>query len=1731
MMASSYYSLQENIAAQINKSKVNFKKASKDRISLSYINTRLESLERHWLEFQSNHRKIILEVKSEELQKSSYIKDDLYDATEENFMDYKSLMREVIQKLKPDPTASKSTASEGNKGTELNVKLPKIEIPKFSGKYSEWASFRDMFTSLIHNNGSIDNVQKLHYLKSSVTGEAEQLLRHIPVTSDNYKVCWTQLESRYNNKKYLANCILKKLTSQKVLTTESSSAIKLLLDTTKECLSALKNLGVSIHSWDVIVVFLISQKLDPESRKLWEQKVTETDLELPTMAMFEQFLENRFRSIEFLDPKIQKSEKTNCAHVATTLVSCSYCSENHKTCNCKKFAKESIDTRRSFAQINHLCFNCLSTDHTVFQCNMSTRCRLCKKKHHTLLHPKNQKPTFDNVKVEQTVNKSVVATVTALAPDSTSSQVQCETTDLPKITSCHVNSPSQVLLATALVQAESNNKKTVVLRSLLDQGSQASFLTEAAVQLLGLKKNLETGLVSGLGGGRGSTIASKHTVLLTIQSRLDPSFTITVKAHVLNKLTCLLPSAALHNVQSLPALPLSALADPSFGTPNRIDLLLGAEVYSQILLEGLVKGQLGLIAQNTRLGWILSGTVPSAYVNRSEQCHSIVNMHLTHVDRQFENELLKKFWEMEAEPASQKQKHLTLEDQKCEEWFTQTTKRDNLGRYIVRLPFKTEDPLCKYGGSKTIARKRFLMLEKRLSNNEPKLKAEYSEVVNEYITMGHMEEVSNTEKPDAVYLPHHAVVRQDKTTSKVRVVFDGSCSGFNGVSINDDLMTGPTLQPELRHLVMRWRCYPISIVADIVKMFRQVKVADEDIDFQRIFWRDDPNADLKHLRLLRVTFGMSSAPYLAVRSLQQLARDDGKDMPLAQSRVLTDFYMDDLMTGCHSITEGIQIHEQMTTLLGRGGFPLQKWSSNSPELMKHIHRGERRSYVDLELKTDEVMKILGLTWNREADTFQCTVTLPPIDGPCTKRRVISDIARLYDPLGWLAPAITTAKVFIQRLWLSGIEWDDPLPSALLKDWLKFRNDLEKLQAIRIPRWIKSSKDDTCLELQGFSDASNVAYAAVVYARVTDRDGNVHVSLVTSKTRVAPIKQVSIPRLELCGAVLLAKLLSEVAEILSVPKHHLHAWTDSTIVLAWLSSHPGRWKTFIANRVSEILTILDRSQWSHVVSKDNPADCASRGITPSECVENVLWNRGPELLYLKEIVYSNGNLKDINLEEKRIIKCHVLTSDAEDGDTFLERFSTLRRLVRVLAWCRRFYLPSAPTSQTWLTANELQAVLLACIKRTQFRYLTNDLKNKKGKFSSLNPFKDNDDVWRVGGRLQQADLSESQKHPILIPRQSHLAKLIIGDAHEKTLHGGPLLMINYIQGKYWIVNLRNLVKSYVHKCVTCVRYAAKTVHPIMGQLPSARVTPGRPFYQSGVDYAGPIAVRTTKGRGHRSTKGYICLFVCMATRAIHLEVVSDLTSATFLAAFKRFVSRRGHCGELWSDNGTTFVGADRELKTLLIAENSTVAVEIADWLATNGTIWHRIPPYSPNFGGLWEAGVRSTKNHLKKVIGDATLTFEELTTVLAQIEACLNSRPISRMSDGCDDPIPLTPGHFLVGEPLVLIPEANYQNSNVSSLRRWQLTQRKVQEFWKRWSKEYLTQFLQRHKWRQGTREFEIGDVVLVKEENLPPSKWLYGMITEKHSGPDKITRVVSLRSRGTVFKRPVSKLCLLPVSK
>lgn len=656
------------------------------------------------------------------------------------------------------------------------------------------------------------------------------------------------------------------------------------------------------------------------------------------------------------------------------------------------------------------------------------------------------------------------------------------------------------------------------------------------------------------------------------------------------------------------------------------------------------------------------------------------------------------------------------------------------------------------------------------------------------------------------------------------------------------------------------------------------------------------------------------------------------------------------------------------------------------------------------------------------------------------------------------------------------------------------------------------------------------YASIVYLREHNHDENVSLHLICAKSRVAPLRCISIPRLELCAAVILSDLMSYVINAYrhKITLNEIYAWSDSTIVLSWIKSSAHRWQTFVSNRVSYIQERIPPIHWRHIRSSENPADIASRGAFPSEFLNNSLWWAGPS--FLKEpnaswpTSITNETPSDA-LSESRQITLHV-TVDDNLIDTLLNRFSSFSKLQRIIAYSLRFIhncRNSASKKLAHLTQLELNQSLMTLIKHTQrtafckdFYQLQKGLKLSKP-LRKLGVFRDEFELLRVGGRLRHSSLSYDRKHPLLLPRCSRLTTLLIEWCHLKYLHAGCQTVQFLLTQNFWILSARRAVRTVISKCHICWRQHPESYQPVMGDLPRFRVSPLNTFSHVGVDFGGPFHITMGKQRGAKTYKAYLCLFVCMSTKALHLELVSELTADAFLAALRRLVARRGRPSHIYSDCGTNFIGAHKQLVALMKSAATTESLE-----------WHFNPPHAPHFGGLWEAGIKSVKSHLTRIIGQQILTYEEFSTVLAQTEAILNSRPLTPLSADPHDLLALTPSHFLNMQPLSCLPEENISDVPIGRLSRWQLLERLHQDLWSRWHKEYLHTLTQKSKWTSSSDTARPGDMVVLKNDQAPPLQWQLGRIMEIFPGADGVARVATVRTKNGVFKRPLVKLCPLP---
>ncbi|XP_063391892.1 uncharacterized protein LOC134677381 isoform X2 [Cydia fagiglandana] len=777
------------------------------------------------------------------------------------------------------------------------------------------------------------------------------------------------------------------------------------------------------------------------------------------------------------------------------------------------------------------------------------------------------------------------------------------------------------------------------------------------------------------------------------------------------------------------------------------------------------------------------------------------------------------------------------------------------------------------------------------------------------------------------------------------------------------------------------------------------------------------------------------------------------------------------------------------------------------------------------------LKILGLSWLPKEDTFTFKTSLN--DCRCTKRSILSDIARIFDPLGLLSPVVFFAKYLIQLLWVSGVDWDSEVPIAIAQEWRKFKSQLAEMSSLSIPRRMVVSF--VSLQLHGYCDASEKGYCAVIYCRVVQNDGSVVVRLCCAKTKVAPLRKCSIPRCDLLTAVLLSDLIVSFTEALK--DFHtfddIHAWSDSTVALPWIRSCPSKWKTFVANRVAHIQENVPPENWHHVSGSDNPADCGSRGLLPADLIQNTLWWAGPTWLSNPQESWPQSEiLSDQAASNEQKIYSLVTDSNISLIDNIMSRSSSLQRILRIFAYCFRFMhnlqKSLSKITDPNLSSEEITKVLHFLVKHVQERAFASELRcllTDKSPHSlskpmrKLTPFVDERGMLRVGGRLSKGDLSFDVKHPLLLPRDHRLTTLIIEDYHHRFIHPGLQTLQNLLAQEFWVLSARRAINSVISSCMKCFRARPKVASPpIMGNLPSFRINQIKPFSSAAVDYAGPFDTCLARGRGLRTFKSYICVFVCTATKAVHLELASELTTEAYLAALRRFISRRGRCSRLISDQGRNFIGASNMLQEFMAKASRAEQINF---------VFN--PPGSPHFSGLAEAGVKSVKTHLARVVSSQRLTFEEFYTILTQIEAMLNSRPLSPVSSDPNDLSVLTPGHFLTLEPLTILPESNMVDAKLGPLQRWKLLQKIHQDFWRKWHLEYLHTLQQRHKWFDGQKNIVVGTLVLIVNEQCSPMKWKIGRVVQLHPGSDGICRVVTVRTESGELKRPIVKLCPLPL--
>lgn len=1612
-----------------------------------------------------------------------------------------------LQKVVNSTLDHSSVSKEANQPLEgaISRKLPTLELPTFDGKeIVQYKSFIDMFLAVIGSDNSLASVQKLFYLRKYLKADALALIEGLPLVNESYTQALALLKNRYDNKCILITHHINILLDLQPISKGTAQNLRHLVSQARQQIGALKGLGQKVEYWDMVIVTILIRKLDSYSCRAY---FTERDqVSLPTLNEFLEFVEKRALSFEESQQTegkshpFSKSQARVNNHASVSPVSCKFCqSADHKLYLCKKFQLLSIDEKLEFVDKNNICKICLNFHKN--KCKFFFKCEVCKSKtHHTVLHKEEAK------KKEE--------------------QLCCQNS---------TTSTNMILLPTIKVKIYSETGSCIIAKGLLDSGSQTSFITSNLMRKLCLPTFKHEVKISAL-GQKEKLITKAANIMI---NSLHDDYNCNALFSVVDNITSFLPQSKF-DLKDIEFPNNIKLADNEFNVPGQISFLLSSEVFFKIMLPDKIElngGNLCLLS--TKFGYVLSGNIKRENICLTSINEHKVVLHATTIQTENVDLLLQQFWEEQHTPEINKED--IVKPDICEAEFKNSVQLIN-NRFQVRLPLKVPIEELHLGDSFTLALQRLNNLTKRFNKN-PELKEAYSEFIREYVDLGHAEIIdlaSSTTPIDQFYfMPHHPIIRKDSKTTKLRVVFDASAKAKSNLSLNDVLHNGPVVQKGLFEILILFRSYEFIALCDVRQMYRQIRTDPSQNNLQNILWRSRIDDKLLCLQLQTVTYGVKSSSFLATRCLVELALRYGEQYPLAAKVLINNTYIDDCIFGAPSIAELKKVCDELIELLRLGSFELHKWSSNNHKILSNIPRDKQVFDKDHQFKSGHaVLKALGLCLDVNKDQLRICRPEGEVPQEWTKRTVLSCIGTFFDPLGLAGPIVTKAKHFMQKLWKEKLDWDSPLTNELLLSWNRFFSDLMNMEPIIVNRNLKISNADH-IDLVGYCDASNIAFGCCLYVR-TIHGKEVHVSLVCSKSRIAPINaKLTMPKLELNGAVVLSKLFSKVKSVFKdINFRRKYMFTDSQIVLWWLKSIKN--SPYVQNRVNTINNLTKECEWFHVNGSNNPADCLSRGLNPTQLSSHDIWWRGPQELYEinfipKEITLSKFFDSDSN-------NVAVVNCDVQQELLPISNVSTLVRLQRIFAYVLRFIknckISKDKRNLENLSVTEIKESMSCLIKYVQSLHFADELKcirngspirtNIKG----LNPFLDKLGIMRVAGRLENANLPYNQRCPIILPNKCHLTTIIIRNEHLSLLHSGLKLTLSSLIQKYYIVSAVREIKKVVHKCTVCFKFRAQRARQLMGTLPHSRVNQDKIWNHIGIDYCGPFQIKQSTLRRSIISKGYVLVIVCFATKCIHLELVSDLTTECFLAAFKRFCSRRGTPSVVYCDNASTYKGANNQLRQLYLLNNTQQHKDsVLNYCATKDIEFKFIPSYSPTFGGLWEASVKLFKHHYRRVVGSMCLTYEQFNTIVVQIEGTLNSRPLTQLSNDVNDLSFLTPAHFLCGRPLNAIPEPDLTSMNINRLKFWKKCIKIQQDFWRAWHKDYLSQFLRRSKWHNANPNIKIGDLVLLIGENCSPLQWPMARVINLFSGSDGLVRVIEVKTGRGTHRRAINKVAVLPIDR
>ncbi len=1390
---------------------------------------------------------------------------------------------------------------------------------------------------------------------------------------------------------------------------------------------------------------------------------------------------------------------------------CSLCKADHPLAKCGSFQKMSPTERKAFLVKESRCFLCFQDNHPVTKCRFRYICARCGRKHHTMIHGAEDEPP----------------TPTTLLTTEGEEDIEgaAEMLEFGLVARAPSKKGAVSLRTISLWVRNPENGRQIRVNALLDDGcSHAAMASQELAEALALSGPVCWATTEGV-GGKVSTYRTFYA-LVEVQGPSGAPFA-PLPAQVMQR-----PAGSYQPVDwtlhqsKFPHLEQVPITPPVQN--GRIDLLIGSRFPTlSSALEEKTGGENDPIARKTPLGWTITGTTqPGTSRERAAALHTLL-LHNSRAapltlgefhPQAFVGVKRGAVCPLQEEPTDKQlvrllQRMLEVDDpgeaevlSPREEFIIEKVRKSlrqvQEGRYQAACTWKPGEsrPILNYPQ----AERRLRSLENSKYMRDPNTAAAYRAAVRKWEEGGEVKEVPAASAEVRYLIPHFPIINPHNHSTPLRVVMD--CK----VGLNEHLLAGPNILNDVVGVLLRFRSGLVSFSGDVKKMFLRIFLEPQDRPFHCFLWRDKPEAELRVLQFQVHVFGNAGSPFVAVFVTKEHARRFQQEYPRAVETIHLSTLIDDVLDSVDTVQEAKNTLLQVRKVFAAAGMEMAKHHSSSQEVLKSlppdaVARGDLAvSTVCQKEGLPSSLKALGIRYDAASDEFHFQMEANR-GGNWTKRRVLKTFPRLYDPLGLLLPFTITARIFFSSIATPENGWDSPLSQT--KDWLEWVEKLEELPLIRFPRCIKTEPQEEAV-LHVFADASSLAYAAAAYVKVKDT-----VRLVQAKAHVAPRKLQSIPRMELLAAVLATKLAKKTAQHLKLRLKETHYWSDSLTVLYWLNDDAQRFQAFVHNKLQLIRRRTPLEDWHYVPTAENPADLATRGISPRRLAASTLWATGPRFLLHTwpsppKLIRSSAVIAEMHKAEQVCLVQH--SSEPLHLADRCSSYTRLRHMVkRLLSWRdkarRKLQLP--PLSPPWERAefailyNEqfpLRVALSSKVSKEQWRKLG---------LTALPPKLAEDGLVRGQGRLRfAAALPLDLREPVLLPPKSHLADLLLKHAHEKQMkhYGGKNAALNCFLSRYWMPRARAAAFRQVRDCVPCRKRLQRPQRPVEAPLPPLRVpAPEGPvaFATTALDCAGPVKIK--RGRAHEMQ--YWILFCCCHTRAVRLEHLSSLDVSSFLMAFTRAAAKGVLPHTVLSDNGTNFHAANNLLQELAKRLETGKIHERRPSIK-----WKFNPPYASHYGGVFERLIGAAKAALHHALpAHHLLTLEQFTTALAEVEGVLNARPLAYVSAGQDDFSALTPNHFLCGAASVPPVAADWPEDSHPLPKRWAELNSALRLFRQRFHKEVLPHLRLATQRRGSGRDLQVGDVVTFY---LPSAtnRWPLGRVVTVFPGSDGHVRTVEI---------------------